>query len=485
MASQPTTRWQVSGYRFLMRRMEHALVRRDVRMIHDPMRSQSRSLMVGVVIACLVLAGCAALALFRPQDKIGNAKLVVGRDSGALYVAIDGTFHPAMNLASARLVLDDHVEPTVVADEELEARPRGPLVGIPGAPSSLAYVGHDTPWTVCDTVDAGGRQFVTTAVSAGVPEYSGVGGPLDDDEALLMTSDGEYHLVYGDGRAEIDPQDRALTRVLGLDLGSARPVGAGLLAALPELPELTAPVIPDAGSMPRVPVGGVRVGSVVGLAEPNGQRYYVVLSDGVQEVSSATAQIIHASDSQGIAEIPIVPPDTLKDAPTVQHLAVGTFPTVVPTILGPADRPVGCLTWEPEAGPEDQRRSGLVLSAGEVLPIAEDAIPVEPAQADGPGPNVDAVHIPPGRGTFVQTTSVVPDSERRDALFYVADTGVRYGVADAEAAKALGLEGDPARAPWQIVGLLAPGPSLGRAEALLAHDGVAPDPRPAPIGTGE
>ncbi len=95
MASQPTTRWQVSGYRFLMRRMEHALVRRDVRMIHDPMRSQSRSLMVGMVVACLVLAGCAALALFRPQDKIGNAKLVVGRDSGALYVAIDGTFHPA------------------------------------------------------------------------------------------------------------------------------------------------------------------------------------------------------------------------------------------------------------------------------------------------------------------------------------------------------------------------------------------------------
>jgi type VII secretion protein EccB len=465
--------------------MEHALVRRDVRMIHDPMRSQSRSLMVGMVVACLVLAGCAALALFRPQDKIGNAKLVVGRDSGALYVAIDGTFHPAMNLASARLVLDDPAEPAVVADEELENRPRGPLVGIPGAPSSLAYVDHDMSWTVCDTVDAGGRQFVTTAVSAGMPEYAGVGGPLDDDEALLMTFDGEYHLAYGGGRAEIDPRDRALTRVLGIDVGSARPVGTGLLAALPELPKLAAPVIPDAGSAPRVPVGDVRVGSVVGLAEPGGQRYYVVLNDGVQEVSTATAQIIHASDSQGVAEIPIVPPDTLKDAPTVHHLAVDTFPAVVPTIVDPVERPVGCLTWEPEDGPDDQPRSELVLSAGTVLPIAADAIPVGPAQADGPGPNVDLVHIPPGRGTFVQTTSIVPDSERRGALFYIADTGVRYGIADAEAATALGLEGESARAPWQIVDLLAPGPSLGRAEALLAHDGVAPDPRPAPLGTGE
>lgn len=483
MASQPTTRWQVSGYRFLMRRMEHALVRRDVRMIHDPMRSQSRSLMVGTVVACLVLAGCAALALFRPQDKIGSAPLVVGRDSGALYVAIDGTFHPAMNLASARLVLDAPAEPAVVADEELEDRPRGPLVGIPGAPSSLAHVDYDMSWTVCDSVDPGGRQFVTTAVTAGTPEYTGDGGPLDD-EALLMTFDGEYHLAYGGGRAEIDPQDRALTRVLGIDVGSARPVGAGLLAALPELPKLTAPVIPDAGSRPRVPVGDSRVGSVVGLAEPDGQRYYVVLSDGVQEVSSATAQIIHASDSQGVAEIPIVPPDTLKDAPTVRHLAVDTFPAVVPTIVDPADRPVGCLTWNPEEGSDAQRRSALVLSAGSVLPIAEDAIPVEPAQADGPGPNVDVVHIPPGRGAFVQTTSIVPDSERRGALFYVADTGVRYGITDGDAAEALGLEGEPARAPWQIVDLLAPGPSLGRAEALLAHDGVAPDPRPAPLGTG-
>ncbi|MEE2062090.1 type VII secretion protein EccB [Rhodococcus artemisiae] len=485
MASQPTTRWQVSGYRFLMRRMEHALVRRDVRMIHDPMRSQGRSLMVGMVVACLVLAGCAALALFRPQDRIGNATLVVGRDSGALYVAIDGVFHPAMNLASARLVLDDPAEPTVVADEELESRARGPLVGIPGAPSSLAYVDHDLSWTVCDTVDAGGRKFVTTAVTAGTPEYTGVGGPLDDDEALLMTFDGEYHLVYGGGRAEIDPQDRALTRVLGIDVGSARPVGEGLLAAIPELPELTAPVIPGAGGRPRVGVGDVLVGSVVGLAEPGGQRYYVVLNEGVQEVSSATAQIIHAADSQGVAEIPIVPPDTLKDAPTVHHLAVDTFPAVVPTIVDPADRPVGCLTWKPGEGPDDQRRSELVLSAGSVLPIAQDSIPVAPAQADGQGPNVDVVHIPPGRGTFVQTTSVVPDSERRGALFYIADTGVRYGIADAEAATALGLEGEPARAPWQIVDLLAPGPSLGRAEALLAHDGVAPDPRPAPLGTGE
>ncbi len=82
MAAQPTTRWQVSGYRFLVRRMEHALVRKDVRMLSDPMRSQSRAL--GVVIVVGVWCGrMRAPCTVPPQDKIGNATIVVGKDSGA------------------------------------------------------------------------------------------------------------------------------------------------------------------------------------------------------------------------------------------------------------------------------------------------------------------------------------------------------------------------------------------------------------------
>lgn len=482
MAAQPTTRWQVSGYRFLMRRMGHALVRRDVRMIHDPLRSQSRALAVGTVVACLGLAGCAALALFRPQDRIGDATVVVGRESGALYVAIDGTFHPALNLASARLVLGSPVEPVVVADDQLADRPRGPLVGIPGAPSSLAHGADDRPWTVCDTVEPHGMLAVTTAVVVGEPE-SGRNTPLRDDEAFLVSSDDRFYLVYNGVRAEIDPDDRALTRVLGLDVTRARPVSPGLLGAIPEVPALAAPVIPGAGGAPSVHVRGLPVGSVVALTEPDGQSFHVVLRDGVQEVSRATAQILHASDSQGAAEIPVVPPDVLKDAPAVRELAVATFPAVIPDIVEPADAPVACLTWDPTGPGDDRNRSTLGLSAGTGLPLAEDAVPVVPAQADGAGPNADVVYVPPGRGVYLGTTAVTPGSDRAGPLFYVADTGVRYGIVDGDSAAALGLS-DPVRAPWPMVELLAPGPALGRAEALLAHDGVAPDPSPAPLRAG-
>ncbi|WP_435278435.1 type VII secretion protein EccB [Rhodococcus yananensis] len=484
MAAQPTTRWQISGYRFLVRRMEHALVRRDVRMIHDPMRSQRRALIVGTVGACLVLAGCAAMALFRPQDRIGDAQLVVGRDSGALYVSIDGTFHPALNLASARLVLGSAAEPAVVADEELADRPRGPLVGIPGAPSSLAHDDGELPWTVCDTVGQAGGVATTTTVFAGEPEFGDDSAELADDEALLITFDGAYHLAYGGGRARIDPDDRALIRVLGIDLEAARPAGPGLMAALPELPGLVSPPIDGAGAAPRVPVGDATVGSVVALAEPGGQRFFVVLDDGVQEVTQAAAQIIHAADSQGHAEIPVVPPDRLNEAPSVRHLAVDTFPVTVPRIVDPRDRQVGCLTWRPSGDGDAERRSTVTLSAGRSLPLDPAAEPVAPARADGAGPNVDAVYVPPGRGLFAQSTSVTDGSERRGTLFYIADTGVRYGIVDASAAEALGFTAAPARAPWQIIELLAPGPALGREAALLAHDGMEPDPGPAPLVPG-
>lgn len=482
MAAQPTTRWQVSGYRFLVRRMEHALVRRDVRMIGDPMRSQTRALAVGAVVACLGLAGCAALALFRPQDKIGDATIVLGRDSGAMFVAVDGTFHPVLNLASARLVLGSATEPVVVADEEFATRPRGPLVGIPGAPSALPYGSEDESWTVCDTVGIGSHSVTTTLVM-GTPRY---GERIDvlDGEALLVAAGATHYLIYDGTRAEIDLNDRALTRVLGIDGATARPVGPGLIEAIPEVPRLSAPVIAGAGTEPGFPIDGLTVGSVVAMAEPDGRRFYVVLRDGVQEVSEATAQIIHYSDSQGAAEIPMVPPDVTNQAPTVHELAVDTFPHTVPAIVDASDRPVGCLTWSPDDDAGEQQRARLTLSAGRGLPIPEDAVPVGLAQSDGPGPNADAAYVPPGRGAYVQSTSIVPDGGRRDALFYIADTGVRYGVVDAESATALGFPEQPGRVPWQIVSLFAPGPALGRAEALVAHDGIAPDARPARFGSG-
>src|SRR6185369_14680794 len=137
--------------------MEHALVRRDVRMLHDPMRSQSRALAVGALLSLLVVAGCGALALIRPQDSIGSARIVVGKESGAMFVVVDETLHPVLNLASARLIVGSADRPVIVKESELGTRPRGALLGIPGAPSALP---HQDPgaWTLCDSIAPGGAR---------------------------------------------------------------------------------------------------------------------------------------------------------------------------------------------------------------------------------------------------------------------------------------------------------------------------------------
>jgi len=233
-----------------------------------------------------------------------------------------------------------------------------------------------------------------------------------------------------------------------------------------------------------VPIPDVRVGSVVAVSEPDGQSFHVVLTNGTQEISRFTAHLLHSSDSQGATEIPSVPPDVLAEAPPVHELPVDTFPEVVPTVVDPGDMPVACSTWRSVPAEDDRHRSSLGLSAGTALPTGQDAVPVVPAQADGGGPQADAIHLSPGRGRYVQATSLTSATDRRGSLFYIADTGVRYGIVDAEAAEALGFTGPPARVPWPILHLFAPGPSLGRAQALLAHDGIAPDPGAVPVSAG-
>ncbi|OZF58147.1 type VII secretion protein EccB [Rhodococcus sp. 14-2470-1b] len=475
MAATPTTKWQVGGYRFLVRRMEHALVRRDVRMLHDPMRSQSRALAVGLVIACIGLAGCAALALLRPQDKIGDSAIVVGKESGAMFVRVDETFHPVLNLASARLVVGQADDPTIVKDSELANRPRGALVGIPGAPSSLPYDvdGTSVAWSVCDTVGGAGSVAGTTVI-AGDPRRGDGIEQLQDTQAFLWeTGDGVF-LVYDGVRAAIDLNDRSVVRALGLENTMPSGVSEALANTVPVVPPIAPPLIPRAGELPAYSLAGKTVGSVVKVVDTE-DRYYVVLSEGIQEVSVATAQLITFADSQGSPEIDSLTPDALSDAPSADSLAVKTFPRSRPSIVDRESEPVGCVAWLPQDAPDGGPTARLEFSSGRVLPLPDSARPVALAQADGGGPAADEVFVQPGSGGFVQTTGISPTSVRRDGYFFVADTGVRYGVADADAAKALGF-GAAASAPWQIVELLGVGPALSRDAALTAHDGVGPDP---------
>lgn len=466
MAGHVTTRTQVSGYRFLVRRMEHALVRQDARMLSDPIRSQNRALAVGLVLAMLGIAGAGILALLRPQDKVGDALIAVGRDSGAMFVRADDAFHPVLNLASARLILHEPAEPSIVSEDDLAKYPRGALLGIPGAPQTLRVDDSAGPsWTVCDSLPAGLHERPRTAVIVGDPAAHA--RPLAPHQAMLIRRDSQDYLVYDGVRARIDLSDLSVVRAYGLEGVPPRLVSAGLLSAIPEAPPLTPPVIAHSGE-PSDFLGGRKVGSVVRVNHAEGAQHYVVLRDGVQPVGEAVADLVRFADSLGAGEIPVVPPDSLRNVPPRGSLPVATYPSVAPEIV---DGKVTCLSWRPNGAAAE-----VTVLAGADLPIPPGARTVDRIGETSSGEELaDAVYVAPGGGRYVHPVGIgrADVGGAAGSPMYVSDTGVRFGVRSAAAAEALGLPEPTEPAPGMMLRLLVAGSALGHEEALVAHDSVS------------
>lgn len=220
MAGRASTRLQASGHRFTLRRIERTLLCGEPRPADEPLRPRA-ALAAGALVAVLALAGCALLAVLRPQPTPGDAPILLGRGSGALYVRIDDTLHPVLNLASARLIAATPAEPRPVRDTDLGSARRGPLLGIPGAPRVLgAPIAEPEVWSVCDSVDAAGWR---TTVVVGVRPAAGELGP---DTPVLVSTGARSYLLSSGRRIPVDPPAGLFPRrVSGL-----------LVNALPEAP---------------------------------------------------------------------------------------------------------------------------------------------------------------------------------------------------------------------------------------------------------
>ena len=440
--------------------MEHALLRGDIRMLHDPMRAQSLSLIAGCVLAVVVVAVCAILAFLRPNAGLGDAAIVMSRDSGALYVRIGETLHPVLNLASARLVTGSAARPEVVSAADIDKAERGPLLGIPGAPAVVAtpLSDEESAWTVCDDT-------ATTVIAGRTSHF----GRRDTEPNVLVTTRSESaattYLLYDGWRAQVDLRNPDVVWALRLDGIEPRPVSRALLDAVPEAPPIAAPHIPGAG-LPGA-IAGMRVGTVMRVTRVDADDYFVVLADGVQRIGDVAANLIRTVDSQGSREIVSVSPDAVGDAPVVDSLPVSTFPRRAGTTSGADGGGVLCAQWM-SGGAKS------VLWLGDSLPV--DSNPVELAQADGDGPKIDNVVLPSGRSAYVRAVALTGGGGDAGPLYLVNDSGVLFGIHDENTAKLLGVQGDPVAAPWPVLSLLPRGPELSRDSALVARDSLVLPP---------
>jgi type VII secretion protein EccB len=208
-----------------------------------------------------------------------------------------------------------------------------------------------------------------------------------------------------------------------------------------------------------------------------------VLPDGLQPVSPVLAAILRNTNSYGLQQPPRLGADEVAKLPVSRLLDTARYPGQQVGLVDAARDPVTCASWSKPAG---AATSTLSLLSGSALPVPDG---VRTLDLVGAANGATRVALAPGTGYFTQSVGGGASAPAAGSKFWVSDTGVRYGI-DNEAetgsaaagrgktVEALGLSAPAVPIPWPVLSLFASGPTLSRADALLAHDGLPPDSRP-------
>ncbi|OIN82618.1 type VII secretion protein EccB [Mycobacterium malmoense] len=484
-----STRTQVTGYQFLARRTAMALTRWRVRMEIEPGRRQTLAVVASISAALVVCLGALLWSFISPSGQINESPIIADRDSGALYVRVGDKLYPALNLASARLITGRPDNPHLVRSGQIANLPRGPLVGIPGAPSNFA---PKTPpassWLVCDTVatstGVGAPSGVTVTVIDGVPDLSGHRQVLNGSDAVVLNYGGDAWVIRQGRRSRIDATNRSVLLPLGLtpeQVSMAKPMSRALYDALPVGPELTVPDVQNAGSPASFPGAPGPVGTVIVTPQISGpQQYSLVLADGVQTLPPLVAQILQNA-GPGNTKPVTVEPSALAKMPVVNKLDLSSYPDTPLNVMDIRENPATCWWWQKTSG---ENRARIQVVSGSTIPVAtKDASKVVSlVKADTTGREADQVYFGPDYANFVAVTGNDPGAKTTESLWWLTDAGARFGVDDTrDVREALGLKTMPSLAPWVALRLLPQGPTLSRADALVEHDTLPMDMSPAEL----
>ncbi len=431
-------------------------------MLHDPMRAQSFSLIAGCVLAVVAVAVCAILAFLRPHAGLGDAAIVMSRESGALYVRVGDTLHPVLNLASARLVAGTGAGPEIVSAADIDKAKRGPLLGTPGAPAVIAkpLTDEESAWTVCDGT--------TTTVIAGHPD--GI-----DRAARQPTRS---------GNSPIGERGNDVPAVRRLAGGSRPSQSRGRVGATARRYRATTCFEGAARCHSRGAADHVAARRRCGQAR--GYRWAAGRNGGAGDAGRRQRLFRRAGrrrpahrrgrgGSDPNRRLARQPRDRIGLARCRRRRTGCRFPAGVDVSPTGGDDP-WALAEARCCARSGCRMDRKPLSVVGRLAAAADSNPIELVQADGEGPNVDNVVMPPGRSAYVRAAALTGDGGETGPLYLVTDSGVLFGMHDEDTAKLLGVQGDPVSAPWPVLSRLPRGPELSRDSALVARDSVLSPP---------
>ncbi|MEU6557605.1 type VII secretion protein EccB [Streptomyces sp. NPDC046915] len=432
---------ELNAYTFAKRRTLAAFLQPSPSGSEEGAPKPLRAVVPSLVAGALTLAVFGAWGMFQPTAPAGwdkpGTRVIVGKQSTTRYVVLKTgkvtRLHPVLNLASARLLMNDADYQVIqVSDDILDSGklPRGPILGIPYAPDRLPSAeeaGKAKRWAVCEQPGGKGetvQEATFVLAQRDAAKADGSRRLAGGDVLYVKTRTGRRYLVdsRGTSYAVTGVESDALTTAL---VGSRKPqlVTKEWLGTLHQGAPIRFPQLPSGVGSPANVPGQLsaeenKVGMVLRTETGEGTKYYVVLPGKVQPISDFTAWLLISSPQTA-------PLNMNGEARTVglQDFTADSEPFAGQPADWPRERARQVNSVSPAAGRDtvcsvlrdvdDDNSATLSTWAGTDYPAE--------ITADG-----TSTYVTPGTGLLY--TQFQGTETGAGALFLVTDTGLRYAV---------------------------------------------------------
>lgn len=432
---------QLNAYTFARKRVVAAFLQPSPAGSDEGAPRPLRTLVPGIVVGAVLLAGFGAWGLISPSVPHGwddpGKHVIVADESTTRYVVLNDAdthkpvLHPVLNMASARLLLDPGNYDVIKVKESVldhSGLKHGATIGIPYAPDRLpnaADAAKAKVWAVCDRPGGGTGVGAQQAVFVlGGDEAGAVGGAsaLTGDQVLyvkdqhdtryLVDREGTKFELGGTGPTKDADGVSLLLRTIFGENAQPQTVSDTWLGTLNSGTPITFPPIDGSGGRTQVegvPADQAVVGHVLQAKTGAGVQYYVVTRDGVAPVTRFGAllllQLSKQTDPDKIT-IPVNPRPEFLPADWPQG-----DPQQVNSAVADSPRDVSCSVLH--GGATATSKPQLSVWAGKDYPeqIVEGTA---------------SAYVTPGSGLLYQ--EVVGHDVSGGTLYLVTDTGLRYAV---------------------------------------------------------
>ncbi|WP_188191152.1 type VII secretion protein EccB [Nonomuraea sp. SYSU D8015] len=452
------------AHRLMTQRLGLALLQGEPDVPESPMRRQNVATFAGILVAVLIVAGFGIWGLLKPGNatKLTEAgQLLIEEETGASYVynQQSGKLQPVANYVSARLMLgEENIKVRTVSAESLAGFGRGQKVGIQGAPDSLPKRERlvKAPWSACvvEGVDATGMRKPFVTLVAGTD----VGGTPVGGEALVVSEGQNSWVLWANQRMRVTNVDRLTDQ-------APRRVPTSWVNAIPAGVDFAAPKVPQRGKKAVGPGGKAsRVGQVYKVAPVagSGERWYVLLADGLAPINQTQAMLLLLDPASKSAYGKLPVRETSIDAASANAMKASGkallnngLPATMPRFRSPGASAPLCAVYANTA----KGSTRAVLTTGSRI-----RIPTPPASA---GPEkVDQVLLPPGSAVLAGTLPGDGQLSAVQQYSLITDQGRRFRLSTADVIAKLGYEAtDVAPVPSHLLLLIPDGPMLDPAAA--------------------